>query len=207
MPPADPWAFGSNQLLTLLGMAITLGIAGFGFRSFEKWKREKIEERRIDLALEALALAYETQFVFDSIRSPGSFESEWAEMKGIDDPDRRRAAGPFYATLSRIDSNKDFFQRCWRLQPRFMAMFGKSEAQIFAELHRARRLIEVSASMLMREAATQDYYKDEKFRAQLEADIWGANPGIEQVNPKIATFVSGIEKLCAPIVKTKYRVK
>lgn len=57
MSSTDPWAFGLNHLLTIIGFAITLGIATAGFRSFAKWKREKIEERRIDIALEALALA------------------------------------------------------------------------------------------------------------------------------------------------------
>ena len=70
MLPPDPWAFGLNQLLTIIGLLITVGIATVGFRSFGKWKREKLEERRIDIAFEALALAYEAGFIFDSIRSP-----------------------------------------------------------------------------------------------------------------------------------------
>jgi hypothetical protein len=51
-------------------LALTLGIAFFGFRSFERWKREKIEEKKIDVAVEALAIAYESKYVFDHIRSP-----------------------------------------------------------------------------------------------------------------------------------------
>ena len=57
MTPPDPWAFGLNQVLTVIDFAITTFIAYAGFKTFDKWKREQLEERRIDIALEALALA------------------------------------------------------------------------------------------------------------------------------------------------------
>jgi hypothetical protein len=56
---ADPWTFGWTQLLTIIGFIITISIAVGGFRTFNRWKREKIEEKRIDIAIEALALVYE----------------------------------------------------------------------------------------------------------------------------------------------------
>jgi hypothetical protein len=44
----DRWAFGTTQLqlLTCIGFLITIGIAWTGFRTFERWHWEKIEERR-----------------------------------------------------------------------------------------------------------------------------------------------------------------
>jgi len=53
----NPWAFGWTQLLTLTGFGITIGIAVGGFRTFGRWKREKLEERRIEVAIDALASA------------------------------------------------------------------------------------------------------------------------------------------------------
>jgi hypothetical protein len=44
-------------------MAITLGIAFLGFDRFERWQREQIESRKIELALEALYLAYESKAI------------------------------------------------------------------------------------------------------------------------------------------------
>lgn len=32
MSPTDPWAFGLNHVLTIIGFVITLGIAAAGFR-------------------------------------------------------------------------------------------------------------------------------------------------------------------------------
>jgi hypothetical protein len=68
----DPWAFGWTQVLTIIGFLMTLGIAVGGFRTFGRWKREKIEERRIEIALEALSIAYEAEGVFETIRNPGA---------------------------------------------------------------------------------------------------------------------------------------
>ncbi len=204
MPPSDPWAFGFNQLLTVIGLLITVGIATAGFRSFEKWKREKIEERRIDIAFDALVLAYEASFIFESIRSPLSFEGEWAEMKGIDDPEKRLTAGPFFAILKRIEHHKDYFERVWNIQPRFMAVFGKDAADIFIKLHKARRDIEVSAGMLLRSAARGEPFRDTEFRKKLENDIWKIDEESDNIAPKVKEFVEGVEKHCQPVVTHRY---
>jgi hypothetical protein len=79
---SDPWAFGWTQVFTILGFLITIGIAFGGFRTLERWKREKIEEKKIDTAIDALALAYESKFIFDNIRSELTCEVEWDDMPG-----------------------------------------------------------------------------------------------------------------------------
>jgi hypothetical protein len=112
--PTSPWEFGTNQLLTCLGLLLTLGIAVGGFRTFQRWKREKIEETRIGVAIDTLALMYESKFVFENIRSEMSFPYEWQDMP---EP-YRKASGPFYAVLKRIEAHKDFFERAWKTQVR-----------------------------------------------------------------------------------------
>ena len=52
----DPWAFGWTQLLTIGGLVLTGIVSTFGLRTFGKWQRETIEERRIEVAVEALSL-------------------------------------------------------------------------------------------------------------------------------------------------------
>jgi hypothetical protein len=76
----DVWAFGWTQVLTLTGFAITIVIAVSGFQSFGRWRRQQIEERRIDIAFEALSIAHESKFVFSRIRAPNGFEAEWRSM-------------------------------------------------------------------------------------------------------------------------------
>jgi hypothetical protein len=81
---SDPWAFGWTQPLTLIGFAITIGIAAGGYQTFSRWKRQKIEERRIETAIDALALAYESKIVFQAIRSGFASNVDYKDMKGID---------------------------------------------------------------------------------------------------------------------------
>jgi hypothetical protein len=65
---------------TVLGFGVTVIIAYFGFRGFERWKREQLEERRMEIAFQALKLAYQSTFVFEHIRSPLIEGYEWADM-------------------------------------------------------------------------------------------------------------------------------
>ena len=76
----DPWAFGWTQVFTIVGLILTGSIATAGFRTFGKWKREKLEEKRIDAAIDALTLVHESKFIFDYIRRSMTFEYEWKEM-------------------------------------------------------------------------------------------------------------------------------
>ena len=135
----NPWAFGWTQLLTLIGFAITIGIAVGGFRTFGRWRREKLEERRIEAALDALTIAHETKFIFQNIRSPLTEGYEWADMPQWDgDTDeKRQRRGPFFASIKRINANKEFFERVWRAQPRCMALFGPKVEETFLKLHQA----------------------------------------------------------------------
>ena len=204
----DPWAFGWTQLLTLIGFAITVGIAGFGFRSFRRWRRERLEEKRIEIAFETLALAYESKHIFEDIRSPMSFPHEWAEMPlipGETDQDRQ-ARGPFYAILSRIDRHKDFFDQLVKLLPRFMAMFGADNENVFIKCFQARRYIEVSASALMRDTTERGEWNEARRqrRQRYEADIWGLVPDeapeLDRVSRLLSEFQTEIRDICSPVV-------
>jgi hypothetical protein len=53
------WKDFAGPAVTLIGFAVTTTLAIIGLNTFDRWKREKIEEKRIDEAVEALACAYE----------------------------------------------------------------------------------------------------------------------------------------------------
>jgi|SRR5262249_4873721 len=100
---SDSWAFGWTQLLTIIGFIITVAIAIGGFRTFDRWKRERLEEKRIDTAIEALALVYESKFIFGHIRNEMSFGHEWQDMpKRQDESEQLRIARAILC-----DSQKD----------------------------------------------------------------------------------------------------
>jgi hypothetical protein len=216
MTPPDPWAFGWTQLLTLIGFAITIIIAVGGFRTFNRWKREKLEERKIEIAFEALSIAYEVKFIFDSIRSPLTQSYEWDDMPRIagETESDWSHRGSFYAILMRMERNKDFFERVWKLQPRFMAVFGPDTEEIFFKMHQARRFVEVSVMMLSRrrdDGAGQWNENRQRQHEQWEADIWAGmdavTPGIDRVGRGLSEFREGVERLCRPVTKRGYRTK
>jgi hypothetical protein len=199
---SDPWAFGWTQLLTLIGFGITIIIAIGGFRTFDRWRREKLEERKIELAFELMALAYESKFVFEAIRSPASFGHEWQDMEKREGESQADwdARGPYYATLKRINNNKDFFERIFKAQPKFMAVFGEQAERVFLQLHKARREIEVSAQMLgWREGF--NFEQQEKMRR----DIWDHEDlENDKVGQKLLQFRRSIEGLCGPVIDREY---
>lgn len=200
----NPWTFGWTQLLTLAGYGITIGIAVAGFRTFSRWKREKLEERRIETALEALAIVYEARFIFDTIRSPMVFAYEYESMPQMsgDDGAKRSQRGSFYATLKRIEAHKDFFERAWKVQTKCTALFGTKAEETFLLLHRARREVEVSAEMLMRDPYPQNRSKDNlKTWEEFKLDVWSMGERAnDKVSKKLNQFRSEMESLCRPIV-------
>jgi hypothetical protein len=207
----DPWAFGWTQVLTLLGFAITVGIAIGGFRTFDRWKREKLEEKRIDIAIDALALTYESKYIFDHIRSEMTFGYEWQDMpkrKG-DTEQKSDQRGPFYAILKRIEANKEFFERAWKMQVKCTAVFGRQAEEIFLLMQKARREIEVSAGMLYRDPEPIHKSADNlNTWKQFKADVWPAYgrlaPNGDLVGKKLTEFTERMEVLCRPIIDRQY---
>lgn len=209
----DPWTFGWTQLLTIAGLLLTASIAFFGFRTFGRWKREKLEERRIEVAFDALSLAYETKFVFKHIRGPMAHGYEWADMPKNEgeSEDKRNRRGAFYASLKRIEQNKEFFDRVWHIQPKCMVVFGGQIEDTFLKLHQARRHIEVAAQMLAEEVndpiRTEDQATRELYR-QLRRDLWDHGDhqkDKDEVGKFLREFEDELEAAARPIVDQEFK--
>ncbi len=80
---SDPWAFGWTQVLAIAALVLTGVVSGLGLRTFGKWRRETIEGRRIEVAVEALSLTYQSKWIFENIRAPIVYEYEYDGMPGI----------------------------------------------------------------------------------------------------------------------------
>lgn len=207
---SSPWDFGWTQVLTLIGFLITVTIAIAGFRSFGRWKREKLEEKRIEIALEALSLAYESREVFEMIRNPGSFGHEWADMPRKEQMTESEwnQRGPFYAIMKRVQDQNSFFDRVAKLRPRFLAVFGTQNEECFKFIKEARAYVFVSAKTL---CFSPPGYFDAKAVHRMECDIWEGiaegNNVEDRVGKKVDRFVTLIESLCRPIVDRSYSPK
>jgi hypothetical protein len=203
----DPWAFGWTQLFTAFGLITTIIIAIAGFRTFGKWRREKLEEKRIEVAIEALALCYEARFVFDGIRSAISYPGEWADMPQIGLEAERSQRGSFYAILKRVQASKDFFDRAWKVQVRCTAVFGANAEETFLLMQKARREVEVSAEMLYQDPQPTNRTVDNmRLWQKWRNNVW-ATTNDDSVTTQLKQFREQIEKLCRPIVDHGYKKK
>jgi hypothetical protein len=207
----SPWTFGWTQLLTIIGLVITTTIAVAGFRTFGRWRREKIEERKIELSLEALSLAYESKAVFGHIRSRVMFRGEGADVpkKAGESEERTQQRQSFYAVLKRIEASHDYFARVWALQPKFIAMFGEKTEEIFDQLHSARRDIEATASTMVFEDEPFNP-KDPSYKEELKgyrSTVFGPmrRDAHDAVAEKLDAFRKRIHELCRPVVDRTYR--
>lgn len=201
----DPWAFGWTQVFTLSGLVITVAIAIAGFMTFDKWRREKLEEKRIEVAIDALALCYEARFIFDGIRSPLAFAGEWEDMPEIGPDAERSQRGAFFATLKRIRASKYFFDRAWKIQVKCAALFGSQVEDTFLLMQKVRREIEVSAEMLMHDPHPQDTSpQNQRLWQKWRNNVW-AITNDDAVSTRLKRFREEIEKLCRPIVDHGYR--
>lgn len=200
----NPWAFGWTQLLACGGLLLTAAIGGFGLRTLNKWRREKIEEKKVDLAMDAISLAYESKGVFEGIRAPSVSTSEWDDMEVFpgEAPSERDRRGSYYAKMKRLQYHREFFERAYAMQPRCRALFGAEAEDAFDKLHEARRAIEVACEMLTHHIKRPE--DDEALWFQLRADILGGGGFAakakepKRVDKMLEEFRGEVERLCRP---------
>jgi hypothetical protein len=201
----------AGPAITFLGFVATLGL---GVTGFKRWRRQEVEGRRIDTAIKALSIAYESKFVFDTIRSPMSFDYEWKDMPetpGETDAQRRQR-GTFYAVGKRISQHKDFFERVYKLQPRCMAMFGREAEEIFMLMHKSRREIEVSSQMLAWKVGQYEDHEapdhNQAFYEQCRRDIWNVGefqPDKDKVGKQLVKFRERMENTFRPVLGRNFK--
>lgn len=205
----DPWAFGWTQVFTLVGFAITITIAGSGYKSFNSWRKEKIEEKCIDVAIEALTLVYESRRVFGHIRSPATtFDYDEMPVRPGEDATDRFERGRYFVVLKRIEKERGFFDRLSALQPRFMAVFGPNSEKIFEMAVDAIIQIQVAAEEMMeKQPVDLSNEVERKNRRERATQCFGRARGSSQedsVGRMIDDFRNGFERLCRPVVEREY---
>ena len=167
----------AGPAVSLLGIIAAAVAAIFGFKSFERWKREQLEERRIDVALEGLAIARESKYVFARIRNPNGFEGEWRSMpvrEGESESDRGRR-GTTYAILMRLKTDQDFFDRVSRFLPKAVALFGDVIEGYFERLEFAESLVRDAAIQLTWQLPVHPEKRSKEafeHRMQLRSYLW-----------------------------------
>lgn len=142
MADPSPREFGWTPLVGLVQIFMAALTAVLGFRTFAKWKREKLEEQKILLAAEAVSLAYEARAIFAHIRECG--EEITPDVFTLDKNDEWRRL-VHLRPKKRVGEKSKYFAATRRIRPKLMAFFGPDKEACFKKIERARDSI-VSAS-------------------------------------------------------------
>jgi hypothetical protein len=206
----DPWAFGWTQLLATVGLLMSGIISFLGLRTFDKWQREKVHERKLEVAFEALTLAYESSMVFDDIRRRLVRPYEWADMPtdGMSKEQIEQSKST-YAIINRINRHNDFFDRVLKVQPKLMAVFGPETEAAVSKLHQARNMIQIALEMLIQIPDPKPGTDEWNLILQMRSDIWDHSssavkePG--RVTKLLREFRAEIEAKCGPLVNQEFK--
>jgi hypothetical protein len=198
----------SGPVVSLVGILAATTLAICGLKTFGTWKRERLEERRIEVALEGLSIARESKYVFGRIRNPAGFEGEWHSMpvrEGESDGDRDMR-GPSYATLVRLDTDHDFFERVSQFLPKAVALFDDQVEAIFEKLESAHNRVRDAAVQLTWQLPVRPEMPSEEdfaHRMQLRADLWAGFGTDDKVEEDLVAFRSETEALLRKVISRK----
>lgn len=223
------WAATGSMLsgwATLFGAGAVVYAAHKGADTFKQWRRQKNEERRIELAEDILTLAYKLRRAIEGIRSPAmwaeeinSVHDELAEKGIINDqtPEGHKSIlATAQATLSRSNANKALWDTLLETMPTAKAVFGDEVESELNEFWAVRGKMIASAqgyARLIHQVAPRSEEEQEaqmKRQGRLEGviwsggDIWAGKDGeaVDEVGDAINRMVEQLEATLLPIIRS-----
>ncbi|MEG3093347.1 hypothetical protein [Sphingomonas sp. PB1R3] len=194
---------------TLIGAIAVIAAAIIGANTFDKWKQQKIAERKRDQAEKILTATYRVRRQLSAVRSPMMWahetdkaqkdleeRGEW--QKAASDADRKSlaVAQAYYDRLNRTKGDQAALEEC---QPMARALFGEELEQAIEKLlHQFWTVkVYVDANHNDKNGA------DKAFREKIEGVIWEGYPtaGENEVDKTINEKVILIEKVCVPALR------
>lgn len=189
---------------TLVGAAAVIYAARVGANTFAAWKRQKVEERRMDAAERVLTLAYRLRYNFADVRRRGMFayETTTAE-KRLDETisgwrtkehAERQRLTTAQIIMNRLSYHAQDWQQIWELKPLALALFG---TEVEADLHKFWEqyvAVEVSASSYAEDSGT-----DKEFTISLRRDLLGGKD--DTIGPALDSAVKDLEEKLLPVLR------
>lgn len=201
------WAATGSMLsgwATLAGALAVIYAARTGANTFAAWKRQKVEERRMDAAERIMTLAYRMRPAFATARSRGilggetkaaqdTLDANWPDwrQKGIEEQRRITTA---QTVLNRLHAYREDWEQIWVLKPIALAHFGKDIEDALHSFWTAYVEVEVSASEM-----AEDTGHDRAFTVELRRAVFGQDG--DQVNETIERAVSLLERELLPVIR------
>lgn len=172
------------------------------FKGLTTWRDQLIGGKKIELAEEALTLAYTLQGVIEWARHPASFGGEGEDRQGRDqEPEaRRRLNDSYYSRISRLSEHDEDFARLRLARMRFRAYFGEQGQNELAAFGITRNKISNAVGMLINRAGGEAYPQD--LRERYQNTIWDMSTEDEpdEIRQEINDAVVEMERICRPIL-------
>jgi hypothetical protein len=209
----------SSVLQSSIETGATLVAAGTAVWGITAWRREHVGKRKIDLAEQILALAYEARDVFEAIRSPLGRPEEGSTRKASSEETPTETAMLNYAFIQveRCNHRADLFAKLRSLRYRFMAQHGPKSGEPFDEMNSIRLGLMRPVNSLhlqinsLRKRRTRMSEKD--YDAQLEQlwDQWHEERNAEEfdadcsdlVLKRFGEAVSRLEEACRETIASR----
>lgn len=205
---------------TVIGALAVIYAAHKGSDTFKQWRRQKNEERRIELAEQVVTLAYKLRRAIQSIRSPVMWG---AEQNAVHDELRNKGLindqtplghigmlATAQAALSRSDAYKALWDELLDAMPPAKAIFGdqveKALDEFWAQRHRIIQGALRYADIVKRPPARTEEGQEKQLQRQfdVEAIIWsgGGEDGVDQIANAVQSAVETIEGMLLPIIRS-----
>jgi hypothetical protein len=168
----EVFGLAANVVLLITAITAIFGVA--------KWAKEHKGRKRIDLAEDVLATAYEAAEAISYMRSPFSFDSEAKDLvRHESETDAQfRLRKTYSVAYFRYQQNSELFSKLRTLCYRVEAVFGKPHGAPIRELLKAPHQVITAGSSLARLIGDSDLLEPEArarnfdFRQKLEAKFW-----------------------------------
>jgi len=176
------------------------------------WRREFKGKRRIELAEDTLTLFYKAERAIEAIRFPiyDLREGQNRKQEEQETPEQKQARDQASVTFKKIKENADIFDELYALRFRFMARFGKENAEPFDDIRGIVNQIWVYAQELARLWAKQFSNRtlseeEEKIIREFQQVIWYSGKD-DEITTKVKNIVKSVEGICRPIIDDRNSV-
>ena len=211
---------------TMFGAGAVVYAAHKGSDTFKQWRRQKNEERRIELAEQVLTLAYKLRRAIEGIRSPGMWAEEvnalHEELRKIglindQTPESHKGIlATAQATLSRSNANKPLWDALFDTMPTAKAVFGDEVEKALNAIWSQRGKLVASAQSYARLIHQPDPRSEKEQEAQLKrngklegvlwagGDIWAGEEGkgVDEIADAVNGAIETLETMLLPIIRS-----
>lgn len=191
------------------GVGAVIFAAHKAANTFNQYRRQRQEDRRIEAAERILTLAYSLRRKLKGVRSPMAlaFEVEEAVEKLSErewylelTQEAKNRAQTGQVILTRLQRQQHDWEEIFSAMPMARALFGEGIEASLQTIFGQARAVQVAASMYAEGHGAHD---DGKLRRQFEATFWeGAVPGEEDtVSSAVDQAIASLDAELLPVIR------